>query len=66
MLYLVFIGDHYYPSGGWRDLLGIYATLDEARSSLRLTPYPDWWMIVELNPTTHEHQVVEEEYGPYA
>lgn len=30
--YLVFAGDHYYPSGGWDDFHGDYASLEQAKA----------------------------------
>lgn len=31
-MYFLFAGDTYYPSGGMRDLVGTFASIDEART----------------------------------
>lgn len=56
--YAVFAGDYHYPSGGWRDLTGTFATLDEARRSL-MGVRRDWWQIVDLGTG----QMVDTEAG---
>lgn len=59
--YLLFAGDHYYPSGGVNDLQGSFNSLDEAIAEVkRQRPYSDgsgsdawentdhhWWQIVD-------------------
>jgi hypothetical protein len=55
--YLLFAGDRYYPSGGWLDLAGRFATVDEAqtragfiRSGRHQLEQDDfWWHVVDLN-----------------
>ena len=42
--FLVFSGDHYYPSGGWKDFRGSYAILEEAKAS---EPGGDWAHIID-------------------
>ncbi len=32
--FVVFSGDHYYPTGGWSDMHAAYDTLDEAKDGL--------------------------------
>ena len=61
-MYFLFGGDNYYPSGGWKDLIGIYATLEEAvkegsscesifGSDMLIEKY-DWWHVVDGNSLT--------------
>jgi hypothetical protein len=55
--YLLFVGDRYYPNGGWLDLAGRFATADEARAragfirsgrhSLERDDF--WWHVVDLD-----------------
>jgi hypothetical protein len=44
-MYLLFTGDIYYPSGGWRDFEGAFASLEQAREYAREIDC-DWWHIV--------------------
>lgn len=49
--FIVFCGDTYYPNGGWKDVLGVYGTLEEAKDSLldyALTKSADWAHIADL------------------
>lgn len=52
--YLVFIGDHYYPSGGWEDYVGTFDTYAEALTASRapqagyLSP-SDWSQIIDTH-----------------
>ena len=58
-MYLVFAGDHYYPSGGWDDLVGIYNALDEAQAAANYgwhdrhmegeVDHYGWYQIVDLD-----------------
>lgn len=34
-MFLLFVGAHYYPKGGWFDFVGAYETLSEAKSQLK-------------------------------
>jgi hypothetical protein len=48
-LFLVFAYDSYYPSGGWGDFKGGYATLEEAQArEAELKRTWDWVDIVDL------------------
>lgn len=44
-MYIVFAGDHYYPSGGMQDFIGNYATKDEA---IAAAAGWDWAQVVLL------------------
>lgn len=56
--YLLFAGDHYYPSGGIEDYMGDYDTVEEAEIA-GSNKYPktlyhplgkfqyDWWQVVD-------------------
>lgn len=44
MRYLAFAGDQYYPSGGWRDYRGQFATIEDAIAEVA---GKDWWHIVD-------------------
>lgn len=50
--FLAFAGADYYPNGGWSDLLGAFATADEAsaacRAKLAEESRWDWWHVVDL------------------
>jgi hypothetical protein len=47
--YLLFIGDTYYPGGGWKDFIGSFETVSEALIELAepRSKY-DWFQIVDL------------------
>ena len=45
--FLLFAGDTYYPSGGWRDLEGNFETLEQAEAAAEELD-PDWWHIVDM------------------
>lgn len=45
--YLVFAFSQYYPSGGWKDFRGAFATKEEALVAAANTR-ADWWQIVNL------------------
>lgn len=55
--FVVFMGDNYYPFGGWGDHRGDYDTLEEAKKfaeSQRLpqddrAPFVDWAHVVDLH-----------------
>jgi len=42
--YFLFSGSHYYPSGGWSDFKGSFATIEDALRADR----KDWWHIVDM------------------
>ena len=46
--YLLFAGEYYYPSGGWRDFWGAFDSVDDARKELdaQIGSY-DWYHIVD-------------------
>ena len=46
MLYILFAGDQYYPSGGWFDLHSTHATIKEALTEAANCGGFDWWHIV--------------------
>ncbi len=46
-MYLVFFGDNYYPTGGWRDYAGKFSSIDKALTFI-LQHSPEWWQIVDL------------------
>lgn len=46
--YLVFAGQHYYPSGGWDDFISSHSSLDEATDAAKKEMDAfDWWQIVD-------------------
>ena len=44
--YLVFKGNHYYPSGGWDDLFGSFEFLDEATKAAEVDEW-EWSHVVD-------------------
>lgn len=45
--FILFAGDDYYPSGGWKDFRGDFNSRDEARDeAIRLRC--DWYHIVDI------------------
>lgn len=44
-MYLLFSGEHYYPSGGWQDFDGRYSTLNDAHKEAKKIN-GRWWHIV--------------------
>lgn len=55
--FLLFTGDTYYPSGGWRDLAGQFDSIESAEESAEGLD-PDWWEIVD----TEAGEVVKNNY----
>lgn len=45
--YILFAGDCYYPSGGWGDYRGRFASIEGAKSYLLEKTDWDWWHIVD-------------------
>jgi hypothetical protein len=45
-MYHLFAGWRYYPSGGLRDLIGSYETMEEAREVIKANNW-DWWHIAD-------------------
>ena len=54
--YLLFSGDNYYPSGGWRDYKGAFTTINDAFEFLASVSTKDWWQIVD----TFDQTIVRE------
>lgn len=49
--YLLFAGDHYYPSGGWNDFIDSYATMEEVEkqwATLSNNKVYDWGHVVDI------------------
>jgi hypothetical protein len=44
-MFLLFAGDNYYPSGGWKDYRGSYASEEDAIAWLADQSF-DWWHLV--------------------
>lgn len=42
--YLAFGGDSYYPTGGWMDFSGAFATITEAQAAVA---HCDWWHVID-------------------
>lgn len=59
-LYILFAGADYYPSGGWRDVVGSFTSVEEAikvalqREADREYPKYDWWQVVDLDTRAEE------------
>lgn len=47
--FLVFRGDTYYPSGGWADFYGQYATETEAIVASKEGTKTDWFQIIDTD-----------------
>lgn len=45
--FLVFIGSHYYPDGGWEDFKQSFDSEEEALSYIS-NQDGDWWQIVDV------------------
>lgn len=45
MSYLLFAGDHYYPSGGWHDFVDSFSSEDAAVKHAASLGN-DWWHVV--------------------
>ena len=45
--FAVFAGDQYYPSGGWKDLIGRYASVEAATAAAK-SAEGQWWHLVDL------------------
>lgn len=55
--YLLFAGDHYYPSGGWNDFVGSFDTAREAMEwaeSKAIKDSDDWAHVVDT-AVSHIH-----------
>ena len=45
--YLLFLGDLFYPSGGWMDLVGVFDSFSEARDVIEsISPFDRWFHVV--------------------
>ena len=60
-MFALFAGDTYYPSGGWKDLVGVFSTVEAAKATVAKNHDQlvdmcgsgyDWYHIVDL--TTSE------------
>lgn len=50
--YLLFAGLYYYPSGGWHDYRGRFATLKEATTAAADLTDVDWWHVAMVGHMT--------------
>ncbi len=58
--FLVFAGDHYYPSGGVNDLVGDFATKEEATTeATKKHTYPDGSGSWSYADRDHWYQIVD-------
>lgn len=51
--YLLFVGEYYYPAGGWDDFSASFDTIDEAKAAAPNNSV-DWWHVID---TKTEQQV---------
>lgn len=54
-MYLIFVGDTYYPGGGWKDFRCTATSLHDAVCRAANEP-GDWWQVVDLDTK----EIVEE------
>lgn len=47
-MFLLFIGDEYYPKGGWNDFRGGFSSISEALDSFEVNEILTWWHIVDF------------------
>ena len=59
---IVFAGDDYYPSGGWKDFIGTYRNEEEARKAVANLRY-DWWQIVDTRKQLGQGAIVDASLG---
>lgn len=52
--YLLFVGDNYYPEGGWHDFRGAFDSIDAAVAYVLNLKHRDWWHVVD----THTIQIM--------
>jgi hypothetical protein len=45
--YMLFMGDRYYPSGGWHDFMGFFQTVDEAIEATKPRNIYGWAHVVD-------------------
>ncbi len=59
--YLVFIGEQYYPAGGWLDFKESFETREEAKKFVeKLVPEEyDWGQVIFIGDDIHEELVTE-------
>ena len=52
--YLLFVYSQYYPTGGWNDFAGDFATVENAKEMLLVLKSLDseWWHIVDTETKT--------------
>lgn len=58
--YLLFVGDTYYPSGGWDDFIGPYDSVSDAWT-VAVQKHRDWAHVVDS--TTGQQVVEDATYG---
>lgn len=63
--FMLFEGEDYYPSGGWRDFAGAYATLDEAQRAKSDPDYNGGWAHV-VDVRTGEFVSFKERSSPWS
>lgn len=62
--YLLFAGARYYPSGGFRDYVGSFDTIEDAESHGSNEHFGyDWWQVVDLMDGGIVHEGAIELYG---
>ena len=50
--YLLFAGSTYYPYGGWEDFIGVFESVEEAKSYFHTHKHDElweWYHIVEID-----------------
>ena len=45
--FLLFMGEHYYPEGGWHDFMGSFETLEDAKSAALKSNW-EWVQVVDI------------------
>ena len=45
-MFALFAGSKYYPRGGWKDFIGVYDTLEDAKAAVK--NFYDWYHVVDL------------------
>lgn len=56
-MYYLFAGDHYYPSGGAKDFLGAFPSVEAAQAEAKERS-SDWWHVTNM-----AMQIVASGYG---
>jgi hypothetical protein len=55
-MYLLFAGDNYYPQGGWRDIQGIFLSIESAKEQFN---QPKYWGDSESPPKYEWGHIVD-------